>query len=72
MLTDADKQDIEDIITRRVDRVENKIDKILKIVTRNDQEHTVTKVKVDKHDKRLRKVEKILKIPSPSESVIFS
>lgn len=76
MLTDHDKLIIEDIVERvvdkRVDRVENKIDKVLKIVTTSNQEHTLTKSKVNQHDKRLRKVEKILKLPSPSESVIFT
>lgn len=80
MLSDHDKVIIEEIVTRvvdkivdnRVDRVENKIDKVLKIVTSSNQEHAITKVKVNKLDKRMRKVEKILKIPSSSESVIFT
>lgn len=76
MLNPLDQVIIEEIVdrivTKRVDRVENKIDKVLKIVTRSDQEHAITKAKVDKHDKRLRKIEKKLNIPSSSESVIFT
>lgn len=72
MLTDADKQDIQDIFTKQVDRVENKIDKVLKIVTRSDQEHVLTKAKVTKLEKRTAKIERKLKMPSPSTSVIFA
>ncbi|EKD80184.1 MAG: hypothetical protein ACD_40C00186G0008 [uncultured bacterium] len=76
MLSPHDKVIIEEIVdritTKRVDRVETKIDKVLKIVTRTDQEHVLTKVKVTKLEKRTRKVENLLKIPSPSESVIFA
>ncbi len=80
MLSDHDKVVLEEIVTRvvdkivnkRVDRVENKVDKVLKIVTTSNQEHAITKSKVDKHEKRLKKVETKLKINLPSESVIFT
>ena len=39
MLTNSDKDDIRDLIREELDRVENKIDKVLSIVTRTDQEH---------------------------------
>jgi len=76
MLSDHDKLIIEEIVERvvdkRVDRVENKIDKVLKIVTSSNQEHAITKAKVNKLEKRTTKIEKKLKIKSPSESVIFT
>jgi len=80
MLSDHDKVIIEEIVTKvvekvvdnRIDRVENKIDKVLKIVTRSDQEHVLTKAKVTKLEKRTAKIERKLKIPSPSTSVIFA
>jgi hypothetical protein len=59
-------------IAKTVEKTAINVDKILKMFVRLDQEHTLTQAKVNKHDKRLRKVEKILKIPSPSESVIFT
>lgn len=62
---------VERIVTKHVDHVENKIDKVLKIVTRTDQEHTLTQAKVDKHETRLRRVEKKLKI-TPSTSLAFA
>jgi len=76
MLSDHDKLIIEEVVERvvdkRIDRVENKIDKVLKMFVDLKQEHAIAKAKIDKHDKRLRKVEKKLKIASPSESVIFT
>lgn len=59
-------------MNKRLDRIEINTDKILKIVTRTDQEHTLTQAKVTKHDKRLRKIETVLEIKSPSESVVFA
>lgn len=72
MLTDADKQTIQEIFDKRIDRVEIKIDKVLKIVTRSDQEHVLTKAKVTKLEKRTAKIERKLKMPSASTSVIFA
>lgn len=80
MLSDHDKVVLEEIVTRvvdkivdkRVDKVENKVDKVLKIVTSSNQEHSITKNKVNKLEKRTAKIEKKLKIKSPSESVIFT
>ncbi len=72
MLNDSDKQTIREIFREENDRVENKIDKVLKIVTRSDQESKITKAKVNKHEKRLVKIEKKLKIKSPSSSSIFA
>lgn len=59
-------------LVRTVEKIAVNVDKILKMFTRLDQEHTITQAKVNKHDKRLRKVEKKLKIKSPSESAIFT
>lgn len=80
MLSDHDKVIIEEIVTRvvektvdnRVDRVENKIDKVLKIVTRSDQEHALTKTKVNKLEKRMKKVETKLKIKSPATTSVYA
>ncbi len=72
MLTDADKQTIREIFRDEVDRVENKIDRVLVIVTRTDKEHVLTQKKVDLHHKRLVKIEKLLNIKSPSDSIVFA
>lgn len=72
MLTDSDKLTIRDIVREENDHLEVKIDKILKIVTSSNQEHTITKAKVKKLEIRVTKIEKKVKIKSPSESVIFS
>lgn len=62
MLTDDDKQTIREIFQEEVDRVENKIDRVLVIVTRTDKEHVITQRKVEQHHKRLVKIEKKLRI----------
>ncbi|MFH1244400.1 MAG: hypothetical protein V1487_02400 [bacterium] len=72
MLTNDDKLTIQEIFKEEVDRIEIKIDRVLKIVTRSDQEHTLTKTKVNQHDKRLRKIEKKLKIASPATTSVFA
>lgn len=79
MLTYDDKQEVRKIvqeelepINQKIDRIENNIDKVLKIVTRTDQEHELTKAKVNKHEKRLVKIEKKVSLKSPSESAIFA
>lgn len=76
MLSDFDKIEIETIVEKvvdkRVNRVEDKIDKVLKIVTRIDHEHTLTQARVNKHEKRLVKIEKKIHLKSPSESVVFA
>jgi len=66
------KDEVPAIVDKAVDRIEIKIDRVLKIVTRTDQEHKLTQAKLNKLEKRMVKVEKKLKIPSPSESVIFT
>lgn len=79
MLSDHDKVIIEEIVTRvvertvdnRVDRVENKIDKVLKIVSSSNQEHTLTKIKVNNLEKRVKKVEVKLKIKSPTSTSVL-
>ena len=72
MLTDGDKQTIREIFREEVDRVENKIDKVLVIVTRSDQEHVVTKGRVNKLHVRMNRVEKKLGIKSGSSSAVFT
>lgn len=80
MLTYQDEQRVRKIIkeefanpmNKRLDRIEINTDKILKIVTRTDQEHVLTQTKVNQHAKRLLKIETKLKIKSPSESLVFA
>jgi len=79
MLTYADVQSIKEILEERIkpldkkiDRIENNVDKILKIVTRVDQEHTITKTKVNKHEKRIAKVETKLKVKSPASTSVVA
>lgn len=66
------KDEVPDIVNKAMDRIEIKIDKVLKIVTRTDQEHKLTQAKLNKLEKRTVKIEKKLKIKPPSESVIFT
>ena len=79
MLTFQDEKRVREIVkeelaptAKTVQKTAINVDKILKMFVRLDQEHALTKAKIDKHDKRLRKVEGLLKIKSPSESVIFA
>lgn len=79
MLTFQDEKRVREIVkeelaptAKTVEKTAVNVDKILKMFVRLDQEHKLTKAKIAKHDKRLRKVEKKLKITSPSESVIFA
>lgn len=80
MLSDYDKVIIEEIVTKvvekivdkRVDRVENKVDKVLKIVISSNQEHVLAKTKVNKLEKRMKKVESKLKIKSPDTTSVFA
>lgn len=79
MLTFQDEKRVRDIVkeelapvAKTVERTAVNVDKILKLFVGLKQEHKITQSKVVNHDKRLRKVEKKLKIKSPSESAIFS
>lgn len=76
MLDPHDKVIIEEIVERivnkRVDRVENKIDKVLSIVTRTDQEHQLTQAKVNKLEKRTTKIEKKVGIKTPTSTTVFA
>lgn len=79
MLTYQDEQRVREIIKDELsdiktttNKTSDNVDKILSIVTRVDQEHTLTQAKVNEHSKRLLKIESKLKIKSPSGSVIFA
>lgn len=76
MLDPHDKVVVEEIVERvvnkRVDRVENKIDKVLSIVTRTDQEHQLTQAKVNKLEKRTTKIEKKVGIKPPASTTVFA
>jgi len=77
MLTYQDEQKVKKIVKEelkpleeKIDRIENNIDKVLKIVSDDRQELTITKAKVTQHTKRLKKIERKLDIPSPSGSAL--
>ncbi|MBP9702733.1 hypothetical protein KBD69_03530 [Candidatus Woesebacteria bacterium] len=72
MLTNSDKDDIRDLIREELDRVENKIDKVLSIVTRTDQEHQITQAKVNKLEKRTTNIEKKVGIKPPASTTVFA
>lgn len=59
-------------IKKQLDKLENNVDKVLKIVTRTDQEHVLTQAKVTKLKKRTRKIEGKLKIASPATTSVFA
>lgn len=44
---------LDDQMPKRLDHIENKIDKVLKIVTTTHDELIATQAKVDKHDSQL-------------------
>lgn len=78
MLTHSDEQrvrqiindEVPDIVKKELDRIEVKIDRVLKIVTDDHKEQTVIKARINAHHKRLVKVEQKLKIKSPPEFAI--
>ncbi len=79
MLTFQDEKRVKKIVkeeitpmSKTVEKTAVNVDKILKMFVRLDQEHLLAKAKIDKHDKRLRKIEKKLDIPSPSDSAVFA
>ncbi len=79
MLTYQDEQRVREIVKKEIapviettNRTANNVDKILKIVTSSNQEHFLTKAKVNKLEKRTAKIERKLKMPSASTSVIFA
>ncbi len=59
-------------VAKTVEKTAVVVDKIFKMFVDLKQEHTITKAKVNKHEKRLKTAEKKLKIKSPSGSVIFT
>lgn len=64
------KETVPEAIEPQLDKLENKIDQILKIVSDDRKEHTLTKAKVNQHTKRLKKIEHKLDITSPSDSAL--
>lgn len=79
MLTYNDIKQIKNLIDDRVDpleekfdRMANNIDKILKIVSDDRQEHSLTKTKVNRLEKRMKKVESNLRIKSPSSPSVLA
>ncbi len=60
MLTFQDQKQVREIVKeelapldKKIDRIENNVDKVLKIVTRIDQEHKLTQARVSKLENRL-------------------
>ncbi len=48
------KEVLDDEMPDRLDHIENKIDKVLKIVTDTHQELILTQSKVDRHDREIK------------------
>lgn len=76
MFTFQDEKRVRDIVKEETDDIRQtvkktaiNVDKILKMFVRLDQEHTLTQAKINKHDKGLRKVEKILNLPSTHQAL---
>ena len=77
MLTYQDEQRVKVIvkeelkpIDKKIDRIENNLDKVLKIVTSTQEELILTQKVVKQHDKRLTTIEKTLDIPSPHHAFV--
>lgn len=66
------RDEVPSIIERAIDRVEVKIDKVLMIVTRTDQELTLVKKRVENLEKRTTKIEKKVGIKPPVSSTVFA
>lgn len=64
------KEEVPDILKTELLQLDKKLDKVLKIVTKTQQELVITQKVVKQHDKRINKVEKKLEIPSPKLAFI--
>lgn len=51
------KEVLDEEMPNRLDHIENKIDKVLKIVTDTHQELLLTQAKVDRHDKEIKQLQ---------------
>ena len=60
------KEEVKDAVQIQIQPLEITMDKVLKIVTSERDEHSITKAKVTQHEKRLHKIETKLKIKSPA------
>lgn len=60
------KEEVKDTVQEEIQPLERTMDKVLKIVTSDRDEHVITKAKVTHHEKRLKKIETKLKIKSPA------
>ncbi|MEI8232665.1 MAG: hypothetical protein WCG44_02880 [bacterium] len=78
MLNDSDiklirtivKEEVKDAVQKEIQPLEITMDKVLKIVTSDRDEHVITKAKVTHHEKRLKKIETKLKI-KPASPILF-
>lgn len=66
------EETVERIVNARVDRVENKIDKLISMFIDLRDQHGITKARVDKHDKRLNKIEKKVGIKPSTSTTVFA
>lgn len=79
MLTYQDEKRVREIVREETNDIRHTVnstaidvDKVLQIVTRIDQEHTLTQAKVTQHEKRITKIEKKIKLKSPASSSVFA
>ena len=66
LLTGIIKVVVKDTVQEEIQPLERTMDKVLKIVTSDRDEHVITKAKVTQHSKRLKRIETKLNIKSPS------
>lgn len=64
LLTNIIKVVVKDSVREEIQPLERTMDKVLKIVTRESDEHKITKARVSDHAKRITKIEKKLDIKS--------
>lgn len=68
LLTNLIKIIVKDTVREEIQPLERTMDKVLKVVTRESDEHKITKSRVSDHTKRITKIEKKLaiKVPAPA------
>ena len=66
LLTGIIKVVVKDTVQEEIQPLERTMDKVLKIVTSDRDEHVITKAKVTQHSKRLKRIETKLNIKSPN------
>ena len=64
LLTNLIKVVVKDTVREEIQPLERTMDKVLKVVTRESDEHKITKSRVSDHTKRIAKIEKKIQIKS--------